>query len=78
MYSYDRRAADLNDNSFDRLLTSIHTTAVAMQKQVDRFGGIENAFREGHGPTLQGQAYEMDSALRVFIRMLQRRMGRDF
>lgn len=72
MYSYDRReAAAITTQVWDRTLATLLDTASAMKNQVGRFGGIENALKEGHGTTLNQQLNEMSSTLRV----LQRRMG---
>lgn len=65
------REATLNDAAWDRNVGALLDGAAAMKKQVERFGGIENALREGHGTTLKQQVTEMASVLRV----LQRRLG---
>lgn len=76
MYSYDRStpektAANITTQVWDRTLATVLDTAQAMKKQVERFGGIENALREGHGTTLNQQMTELASVVRV----LQRRIG---
>ncbi len=73
MYSYDRRekTAGITTQVWDRTLATLIDTATAMKNHVGRFGGIENALKEGHGTTLNQQMNEMSSVLRV----LQRRMG---
>lgn len=71
MYSYDfRTAADLTDPAWDRLINGIADTAMAMKNQVERFGGITVALREGHGSTLEGQLNELASTVRVLQRRL--------
>jgi hypothetical protein len=64
-------AGSLTTQVWDRTLETLTDTAEAMKKQVSRFGGIENALKEGHGTTLGQQLNEMSSVLRV----LQRRLG---
>lgn len=72
MYSYDRRAdsLNLNQNAFERMLSSIGDTARAIERKVESLGGIESAMRQGHGDTLKGQLYEMGTSLRTLTRRL--------
>jgi hypothetical protein len=66
-----KMAAAITTPAWDRSLASVLDTVTALKKQVERFGGIENALQQGHGSTINQQVTELASV----IRTLQRRLG---
>lgn len=57
--------------AFNRLLSFIEHHCGAMQRQVERFGGLDKAIERGHLETLIGQLNEISSAVRTLERRLK-------
>jgi hypothetical protein len=66
-----KAAADISNSAWERGIDALIDETQSMKKQVDRFGGIQNALGQGHGTTLKQQMSEVAAILRT----LQRRLG---
>ena len=63
-------AMPLTDDRFKSLLKVISTNAAAIEKQIDRVGGLEEASKRGGIDTIVGQLHEINTAVNTLVRRL--------